>query len=48
MQGVAVAVIDVQQNEIVEHQNWVLANSSVSGNGVQVRPLSDVLPTEFA
>jgi nicotinamidase-related amidase len=35
-------------DKIVEHQNWVLTNSSMTGKGVQVRPLSEVLQTEFA
>jgi nicotinamidase-related amidase len=34
--------------QIVAHHNWVWASSSMSGNPVAVRPLSDVLATEFA
>lgn len=33
---------------IVEHQNFVWSNSSMSGNGVKVRDLADILQTEFA
>lgn len=35
-------------DKIVEHQNFVWANSSMSGKRVQVRPLADILQTEFA
>jgi nicotinamidase-related amidase len=35
-------------DKIVEHQNFVWANSSMSGRRVKVRPLADVLQTEFA
>ncbi|MGF6780646.1 cysteine hydrolase family protein [Paraburkholderia sp. GAS334] len=34
--------------QIVAHHNWVWENASMSGNCVAVRPLSDVLATEFA
>ena len=35
-------------DKIVEHQNFVWANSSMSGKRVKVRPLADVLQSEFA
>ena len=35
-------------NKIVEHQNFVWANSSMSGRRVSVRPLADVMQAEFA
>ncbi len=35
-------------DKIVEHQNFVWANSSMSGRRVKVLPLADVLQTEFA
>ncbi len=34
-------------DKIVEHQNFVWANSSMSGRRVRVRPLADVLQTEL-
>ena len=34
-------------DKIVEHQNFVWAHSSMSGKGVKVLPLADVLKTEF-
>ncbi|WP_345816926.1 isochorismatase family protein (plasmid) [Paraburkholderia sp. PREW-6R] len=34
--------------KIIEHQNFVWANSSMTGGRVAVRPLADVLQTEFA
>jgi nicotinamidase-related amidase len=34
-------------DKIVEHQNFVWANSSMSGKRVKVRPLAEVLQTEF-
>ncbi len=34
--------------QIVEHQNFVWANSSMSGRRVAVRPAADILQTEFA
>ena len=33
--------------QIVAHQNWVWANSSMAGNRVAVSPLSDVVVREF-
>ncbi|ACC71888.1 cysteine hydrolase family protein [Paraburkholderia phymatum] len=35
-------------DKIVEHQNFVWSNSSMTGKGVKVRPLADILQTEFA
>ncbi|OYD76560.1 UNVERIFIED_ORG: nicotinamidase-related amidase [Burkholderia sp. CF145] len=35
-------------DKIVEHQNFVWANSSMTGKRVKVRPLADILQTEFA
>ena len=35
-------------DKIVEHQNFVWANSSMTGRRVKVRPLTDILQTEFA
>jgi nicotinamidase-related amidase len=35
-------------DKIVEHQNFVWANSSMTGRRVKVRPLEDILQTEFA
>lgn len=35
-------------DKIVEHQNFVWTHSSMSGKRVKVRPLADVLQTEFA
>lgn len=35
-------------DKIIEHQNFVWANSSMSGRRVAVRPLADVLQMEFA
>jgi nicotinamidase-related amidase len=35
-------------DKIVEHQNFVWLHSSMSGNGVKVLPLADLLQTEFA
>ena len=35
-------------DKIVEHQNFVWANSSMTGKRVKVRPLDDILQTEFA
>ncbi|MBP0595159.1 isochorismatase family protein [Paraburkholderia sp. LEh10] len=35
-------------DKIVEHQNFVWANSSMTGRRVNVRPLADILQTEFA
>ncbi|RFU43983.1 isochorismatase family protein [Paraburkholderia sp. DHOC27] len=34
--------------QIVEHHNWVWNTSSLQGNPVTVRPLAEVLATEFA
>ncbi|SAL78491.1 isochorismatase family protein [Caballeronia peredens] len=34
--------------KIVEHQNFVWLHSSMTGKGVNVRPLNDILQTEFA
>ena len=34
--------------KIVEHQNFVWSNSSMTGNGVKVIPLNDIFQTEFA
>ncbi|TKC90870.1 isochorismatase family protein [Trinickia terrae] len=34
--------------QIVEHQNFVWTNSSLTGNPISVRPLADVLKAEFA
>jgi nicotinamidase-related amidase len=35
-------------DKIVEHQNFVWTHSSMSGNGVKVLPLADILDREFA
>ena len=35
-------------DRIVEHQNFVWSHSSMSGKGVKVVPLADILQTEFA
>ncbi|KMZ11743.1 Isochorismatase [Candidatus Burkholderia humilis] len=35
-------------DKIVEHQNFVWTHSSMSGNGVKVLPLTDILDKEFA
>jgi nicotinamidase-related amidase len=35
-------------DKIVEHQNFVWANSSMTGKRVKVRPLADILQTDFA
>jgi nicotinamidase-related amidase len=35
-------------DKIVEHQNFVWTHSSMSGNGVNVLPLTDILAKEFA
>lgn len=35
-------------DKIVEHQNFVWTNSSMTGKRVKVRPLADILQTEFA
>ncbi|WP_109479785.1 cysteine hydrolase family protein [Paraburkholderia sp. C35] len=35
-------------DKIVEHQNFVWSNSSMTGRRVKVRPLTDILQTEFA
>jgi nicotinamidase-related amidase len=35
-------------DKIFEHQNFVWANSSMTGRRVKVRPLTDILQTEFA
>lgn len=38
----------LRADKIVEHQNYVWSNSSMTGNGVKVSALSDILQTEFA
>lgn len=35
-------------DKIVEHQNFVWANSSMTGRRVTLRPLADILQSEFA
>jgi nicotinamidase-related amidase len=39
---------DLAPEQIVAHYNHVWAHSSLSGNGISVRPLADILATEFA
>jgi nicotinamidase-related amidase len=39
---------DLTPEQIVAHYNHVWAHSSLSGNRISVRPLADVLATEFA